>query len=68
MSETAFRKLFREEMGISPIDYRNRLRLKFAEEMRREGVSASAAAESAGFGSLSFYLRLKRKEKLEENL
>lgn len=68
MSETAFRKLFREEMGLSPIDYRNRLRLQFAEEMRNEGVSAAAAAESAGFGSLSFYLRLRKKEKAKENM
>lgn len=68
MSETAFRKLFREEMGVSPIDYRNRLRLRFAEEMRSEGVSVTAAAESAGFGSPSFYLRLRKKEKLEENM
>ncbi len=67
MSETAFRKLFREEMGMSPIDYRNRLRLQFAEELRNEGVSASVAAESAGFGSTSFYLRLRKKEKAKEN-
>ncbi len=67
MSETAFRKLFREEMGTSPIDYRNRLRLEFAEEMRNEGVSVADAAESAGFGSPSFYLRLRKKEKAKEN-
>ena len=63
MSETSFRKIFREEMGESPVSYRNRLRMRFARDLMAEGIPRVEAVEKAGFGSIAFYQRLRRREK-----
>ena len=58
VSESHFRKLFLSATGMTPIEYRNNLRLKFASEMICEGYTVSEAAEAVGFNSVSFYCRL----------
>ena len=63
MSEGNFRRLFREYVGMSPIDYRNELRLKNAKAMlaSRE-YNVSEAAYNSGFSNLSFFIRLYKKK------
>lgn len=63
MSESGFRKLFTEYTGKSPVEYRNHIRLLRAEELILSGASVSEAAEKVGFGSISFYCRLTRRNK-----
>ena len=63
LSESHFRKLFSAATGMSPIDYRNSIRLKIASELIAEGYTVSEAAESVGFNSTSFYCRLVSAQK-----
>ncbi|MBQ9784204.1 MAG: helix-turn-helix transcriptional regulator [Clostridia bacterium] len=63
MSESHFRKLFAQTTGKSPVAYRNERRLVVAEELIREGYTVAEAAETVGFGSVSFYCRLVAKRK-----
>ena len=59
MSEAHFRRIFREFIGLSPIDYRNELRLKNAQTMLKSGeYNVTEAAEACGFSNLSFFIRL----------
>lgn len=58
MSETGFRRLFREYTGLSPIDYRNRLRLEQADAMIQTGIyTVEEAALEVGFPNTSFFCR-----------
>ncbi len=63
MSEVNFRRLFREYTGMSPIDYRNDLRLKNAKSMLQSGeYNVTEAAAASGFSNLSFFIRLYKKK------
>lgn len=63
MSEANFRRLFREYMGISPIDYRNDIRLIHAKNKLQSGeYNVSEAAYESGFSNLSFFIRLYKKK------
>ncbi len=63
MSEVNFRRLFREYTGMSPIDYRNDLRLKNARAMLQSGeYNVTEAAMSSGFSNLSFFIKLYKKK------
>lgn len=63
MSEPNFRRLFREYMGISPIDYRNNVRLVNAKAMLQSGeYNVSEAAFDSGFTNLSFFIRIYKKK------
>ena len=63
MSEAGFRRLFREYMGASPVEYRNALRLQEARALLHSGeYNVSEAAEAAGFTNLSFFIRLYKKK------
>ena len=63
MSEANFRRLFREYMGISPIDYRNDIRLTHARSKLQSGeYNVSEAAFDSGFSNLSFFIRLYKKK------
>ncbi len=63
MSEVTFRRLFREYTGMSPIDYRNDLRLKSARAMLQSGeYNVTEAASASGFSNLSFFIRLYKKK------
>jgi transcriptional regulator GlxA family with amidase domain len=63
MSEASFRRLFREYMGVSPVDYRNDLRLVHAKNKLQSGeYNVSEAAEASGFSNLSFFIRLYKKK------
>ncbi|AFH61219.1 helix-turn-helix domain-containing protein [Paenibacillus caseinilyticus] len=58
LSEPGFRRLFTEYTGLSPIDYRNRIRLQEAKKLLRSGeYPIDEAAEAVGFTNLSFFCR-----------
>ena len=59
MSEVNFRRLFKEYTGLSPVDYRNDLRLSNARRMLKSGeYNVSEVAETCGFSNISFFIRL----------
>lgn len=63
MSEVNFRRLFHEYTGMSPIDYRNDIRLISAKNKLQSGeYNVSETAFECGFTNLSFFIR-KYKEK-----
>ena len=63
MSEVNFRRLFKEYTGLSPIDYRNNLRLSNARNKLQSGeYNVSEVAELCGFSNLSFFIRLYKKK------
>lgn len=63
MSEVNFRRSFREYFGISPIDYRNDLRLQKAKDLLLSGeYNVTEAAEGSGFSNLSFFIKLYKKK------
>ena len=63
MSEVNFRRLFKEYTRLSPIDYRNDLRLSNARSKLQSGeFNVSEAAELCGFSNLSFFIRLYKKK------
>lgn len=63
VSETRFRQLFRMYTdGLSPIQYRNRLRIEQVNRMiRTEQVTVEYAARKAGFHDMSHFYRIYKK-------
>ncbi len=62
MSLSNFRRLFRRETGMAPLDYLNRLRICMAKaELRTGKYSISETAARCGFPSLSSFNRQFRK-------
>lgn len=56
LGECMFRRYFKKETGISPLKYRNQLRIKRAYEMlANEGYSVSEAMEMTGFYDASYF-------------
>lgn len=56
MSESTFRKLFREYMGRSPIEYRNTVRISQVRRMLDScEYTVTEAAYAAGFNNMSFF-------------
>ena len=63
MSEVNFRRTFGEYLGMSPVDYRNGLRLTEAQKKLTSGeYNVTEAASSVGFSNLSFFIRLYKKK------
>ena len=62
MSEPGFRRLFREYTQLSPIEYRNVIRLKKAKQFIQCGeYTVEEAANEVGIFNLSFFYRLYKK-------
>jgi len=60
-SSTRIARAFRSELGVSLVEYRNRLRLeRFFGLVERNGGNFAAAAQSAGFGSYAQFHRIFR--------
>ncbi len=58
MSLSSFRSLFHKHYGMSPVQYRNRLRLERAKELLQEGIcTVSEAAYACGFENLGYFCR-----------
>ena len=63
MSESNFRKLFREAFGKSPIAYRNSLRLAQARMLIESGeCTVEEAAATVGFQNMSFFYQSCKRE------
>ncbi len=64
MSESNFRKLFKEYKGISPIEYRNIIRCRQVKKMLDSmEFSVSEAAYLTGFNNMSFFYEVYNKYK-----
>ncbi len=61
LSESYFRKKFASYMGMSPIEYRNKLRFTQAKNLYRQGFSTQEIAEKTGFCDAGNLLRTYRK-------
>ncbi len=58
ISISSFRDLFRREYGTSPVTYRNRLRVKRAQELLSEGsCTVAEAAYACGFENVGYFCR-----------
>ena len=66
MSESNFRKLFKEYTGFSPIEFRNRIRIAEVKKLTDSGeYSISEAAYMVGFNNMSFFYETYNKHKKE---
>ncbi len=61
LSESYFRKIFKATLGISPIEYRNELRFKKAEQLYQKGVGVKEIAEEVGFCDEVFFSKLYKR-------
>ncbi len=62
LRENRFRLLFTEHYGMSPVEYRNTLRMRYAHALMNQfHCSVAEAAHAAGFASTSYFCRLHRK-------
>ena len=62
LRESRFRLLFSEYFGMSPVEYRNTLRMRYAHDLMNQlHCSVADAAQAAGFTSTSYFCRLHRK-------
>lgn len=63
MSQVHFRRLFKEYTGLSPMVYRNSLRLEEARSKLQSGeYNVSEVAELCGFSSVPFFTRSYKKK------
>ena len=61
LSESYFRKIFRETIGMSPINYRNELRFAEAERLYSLYRNIGRVAEEVGFCDEVFFTKLYKK-------
>jgi AraC-like DNA-binding protein len=58
MSVSSFRQLFRQEYGLSPIQYRMQLRIRRAQELLEEGsCTVTEAAYASGFENIGYFCK-----------
>ncbi len=57
MSKSSLFRSFKNEMGISPIDYINSERMKLAAKMLRNGTSVTQTCYDCGFGSQTHFIK-----------
>lgn len=64
ISEDYLTRIFHKEMGLSPTDYLNRLRIQYAaQELKLSGKSISEVAFLAGFQDQAYFCRVFKKIK-----
>ena len=61
MSPSRFFEVFREAVGISPIQYKNRIKLARAEALLLQGKTAEEVCELLHFSSPTFMRRMMKK-------
>ena len=65
MSESNFRKLFKEYTGRTLIEYRNRIRIAEVRKLiASEEYSVQEAAYQVGFRNMSFFIETLRKSEV----
>jgi signal transduction histidine kinase/DNA-binding LacI/PurR family transcriptional regulator/CheY-like chemotaxis protein len=62
LSERYLTRCFHKEMGITPVEYLDRYRMKQAKKMLESGESVTETALNIGFSSVSYFSRLFEKE------
>ncbi len=62
LSESYFRRIFGEQLGMSPIEYRNMLRFEEVRRLRHQGLSVNEIAETCGFCDAAYLRRLFKRE------
>ena len=62
LSESYFRKKFKEFFGKSPIEYRNELRFSEAKRLYQNNVSTEKIAETLGFCDAGYMLKLYKSQ------
>ena len=63
VSVNTFRRAFQKQFGLSPLKYRNRLRIDRARELLSEGdLTVREAAYAAGFDNIGYFCRYYRRE------
>ena len=61
VSENTFRSLFQKQIGMSPLKYRNHLRIERAKELLREGgFTVAEVAYASGFENIGYFCRYYR--------
>jgi len=61
VSVNTFRSLFQKQIGMSPLKYRNHLRIERAKELLREGgVTVAEVAYASGFENIGYFCRYYR--------
>lgn len=58
VSEGSFRRSFVAHTGVSPVEYRNRLRIRRAAELLKGGMTVSEAAEQVGISDFKYFGKL----------
>ena len=62
ISQSAFRQLFRKQYGMSPLQYRNRLRIARARELLEyDHCTVAEAAYGSGFENIGYFCRYYKK-------
>lgn len=62
VSVNTFRTLFHKQFGISPVKYRNTLRIERAKELLQDGsLTVAEVAYASGFESVGYFCRYYRK-------
>ena len=62
VSVSTFRRLFTKHYGVSPMQYRNQLRIKHATMLLSDGeYTVAEVAELSGFSSVNYFCRLYKK-------
>ena len=62
LSRNMFFKMFREQFGLSPLEYINRERIKLAKNLLAENnVSVSEVSQRCGFNDTNYFVRLFHK-------
>jgi signal transduction histidine kinase/DNA-binding response OmpR family regulator len=62
VSDRYLTRCFRQEMGITPLEYLNRYRMKKASELLESGQNVTETTFAVGFSSVSYFSRLFEKE------
>lgn len=62
LSVSYFRHMFKKQLGMSPIEYRNRLRFEEVRRLRHQGCTVNQIAEICGFCDAAYLRRLFKRE------
>ncbi len=62
LSESYFIRLFRENIGLSPLEYIRARRVLYGEQLLSKGISVEEAAEACGYASVSAFYKAVRAE------
>ncbi len=67
LSENYFRRLFVRVMGMSPVEYRDALRLEAVERLRSRHIPMNEIAETVGFCDAAYLRKLMKKRRVKSS-